>query len=104
MDIKELSLKQEKRVAKKLNGKRQPASGATPFFKGDVLLDNFLVECKTKVNAANSYSIKKAVIKKAEEEAFSQRRRGAILVFNFGDGEDFAVMRLSLLQSFLGEG
>ena len=41
------SKNQEKQVAKNLSGKVIPNSGATAFAKGDVALDNFLIECKT---------------------------------------------------------
>lgn len=45
---------QEDRVAKKLGGRRQPGSGASPYAKGDVKQpsgvefspDRFLIECK----------------------------------------------------------
>jgi hypothetical protein len=41
------STKQEKSVAKQINGRITPNSGATDFIKGDVRSDIFLVECKT---------------------------------------------------------
>ena len=54
------STKQEKYVAKKFNGTRTKNSGATMFGgKGDVLMDKFLLECKTKTSDADSISIKK---------------------------------------------
>ena len=37
----------EDRVAKKMGGKKQPASGALPMHKGDILSGDFLVEAKT---------------------------------------------------------
>lgn len=53
------STKQEKKVAKELNGDRTYNSGATPFQKGDVIIDKFLIECKTKTSSSKSISIKK---------------------------------------------
>ena len=50
---------QEKSVVKALNGKQTISSGSTPFSKGDVLLEDFLLECKTKTSHADSMSIKK---------------------------------------------
>ena len=55
------SKKQENYVAKKFGGDRVKNSGATPFQKGDVNLDeqSFLIECKTKTSPSESISIKK---------------------------------------------
>lgn len=53
------SKKQESEIADKFKGQRVVNSGATPFNKGDVNLDKFLVECKTKVTDSASISIKK---------------------------------------------
>jgi len=44
--VTNLSKEQEKRVAKKMGGRRQPASGALPGIPNDVSTDEFLVECK----------------------------------------------------------
>ena len=53
------SKKQEDKVAKSLGGRRNLNSGATMFDKGDVSLDNWLLECKTKTTPSESISIKK---------------------------------------------
>lgn len=54
------SSKQEKETAKNLGGKTTSNSGATMFGgKGDVLLDKFSLEMKTKTSHADSISIKK---------------------------------------------
>lgn len=81
--------KQEKRISKGLGGKRQIGSGATPFLKGDVMVDDLLIECKTKDKPSKSITIKKEWFTKSKEEAFSMQKEGAILVFSFGDGEDY---------------
>lgn len=78
------SKRQEKGVAKRLSGKVQPNSGATKFYKGDVVLDNWLIECKTKVSESQSISIKKEWISKNEEEAFAMGKEHNAICFNFG--------------------
>ena len=45
-DKKKKSKKQEDRIAKKLGGRRQKASGARSFSKGDVRCPDLLVEAK----------------------------------------------------------
>lgn len=81
--------KQEKRVCKGLGGKRQIGSGATPFLKADGVLDNLLIECKTKDKPSKSMSIQKGWFDKVRDEAFATGKDGAILVFSFGDGKDY---------------
>lgn len=82
---------QEKRVCKILGGRRQIGSGSTPFLKGDGVLDDLLIECKTRDKVSKSISIKKDWFDKVREEAFSMGKEGSILVFSFGDGRDFVV-------------
>lgn len=53
------SNKQETKVANKFNGKQTKNSGATLFQKSDVLLEDFVIECKTKVSDSESITIKK---------------------------------------------
>ena len=79
------SRRQETNVAKKLDGKVQPNSGATMFAKGDLVLDDWLIECKTKVSESQSMSIKKEWLTKNAEEAFSMGKQHSALVFNFGE-------------------
>ena len=79
------SNKQEKHVAKAVGGKQTANSGATMFSKGDVTLDDWLLECKTKTSPSQSISIKKEWLEKNEEEAFSMNKHHSALVFNFGD-------------------
>lgn len=64
MNTRKYSNLQERRIAKKLQGKKQLNSGATMFAKGDVITDNFLVECKTKIKDSKSISIQKEWIEK----------------------------------------
>ena len=78
------SKQQEKKVAKRLDGKRQANSGATPFQKGDVITDQFLIECKTKTKDCKSFTIKEDWLLKSEEEAFAMGKQASALCFDFG--------------------
>lgn len=84
MNTRKYSNKQEKNIAKKLGGKKQPNSGATPFFKGDIQTKEFLIEAKTQIEEKKSFSIKKDWLEKNKEEAFSMGRQFSALAFNFG--------------------
>ena len=101
------SKQQEKKVAKKLGGKRQVNSGATAFQKGDVITDQFLVECKTKTKDSKSFTIKEDWLLKNEEEAFAMNRDSA-LCFDFGPSANKRYYIISerlfdLLQQYMGE-
>lgn len=95
------SNRQEKRVAKQLNGKKVAASGATPFHKGDVLTDNFLIECKTKTKESQSFTIKKDWIEKNKEEAFAMGKDYSALAFDFGDSETLYIIDESLFKQLV---
>lgn len=81
------SKKQEDSVASKFEGQRVKNSGATMFAPGDVTLDQFLIECKTKVTSSESMSIKKEWLQKNEEEALFTGKPYSALAFNFGPNE-----------------
>ena len=78
---------QENKVAHKFEGNRTLNSGATPEQKGDVLLDKFILECKTKVTSSDSISIKKEWLEKTEKESLFMGKPYSALVFNFGPNE-----------------
>ena len=78
------SKSQERRVAKQLGGKRQANSGATPFYKGDVVTQDFLIECKTKTTNCKSFTVKEEWLLKNEEEAFAMGKQASALCFDFG--------------------
>ena len=82
------SSEQEKSVAKNLGGKRQPNSGATMFAKGDVVADNWLIECKVKTTHSDSMSIKKSWIEKNATEALFLGKPFGAIAFSFGPGEE----------------
>ena len=81
------SKKQEDAVAKKFGGARVKNSGATAWQKGDVSLDKFLLECKTKTTASQSMSIQKEWLEKHEKEALFMGKPYTALAFNFGPNE-----------------
>lgn len=82
------SNRQEKQVAKAVGGRKTANSGATPFSKGDVRNDLFLIECKTHTEKREQFTIKREWIEKNEEEAFQMGKRYSALAIDFGDGEN----------------
>ena len=79
------SNRQEKQVAKVLGGKQTANSGATAFVKGDVIADDWLIECKTATSEKASFAIKKSWLEKNREEAFEMGKHYNALCFDFGD-------------------
>lgn len=68
-DSQKRSINQEKRVAKREGGKRQPASGALPGFEGDVRAPRrYRGECKFTRN--RSYTLKLDDLEKLERQAY----------------------------------
>ena len=95
------SKKQEQRVAKTVEGKRQSNSGATPFQKGDVVSDLFLIECKTKTTPSNSITVKREWIDKNKEEAFAMNKPYSAVAISFGDDENYFIIDKKLFQRLL---
>ncbi|MGL5460771.1 MAG: hypothetical protein ACRDBY_14235 [Cetobacterium sp.] len=87
--------KQEIRVCKALGGQRQLGSGATPFLKGDGVLEDLLIECKTKNSLSKSFSIKSEWLEKLKDQSYQMRKEGGLLVFSFCDGKDYVVDELN---------
>lgn len=79
---------QEKAVAKAVGGTQTPNSGATPWIKGDVSTDQWLIECKTKMAVSESMSIKKDWITKNRQEAVFMGKKYSAVAFNFGPGDE----------------
>lgn len=76
--------RQERKVAKKLGGKQVANSGAATFVAGDIITDQFLIECKTKTKDCSSFTIKEDWLLKNEEEAFAMGKNNSALCFDFG--------------------
>ena len=81
------SSKQEEYVAKLTNGRTVSNSGAAKFTCGDVISDEFIIECKTKMKPSESFSIKKQWLIDSEYERISARKAHNALCFSFGENE-----------------
>lgn len=82
------STKQEKRIAKEFGGKRTPNSGATLLGgKGDVTLDDWLIEAKTRTKDQESILIQKEWLEKNLKESVSMGKKYNALMFNFGPSD-----------------
>ena len=79
---------QENQVARALGGKTTPNSGATPYIKGDVKTDNWLLECKTCMTNKQSFSIKKEWLLSVRSEAIQQGKSDYAVVFNYGPNQE----------------
>ena len=100
--------RQEKKVAKAVNGRKTANSGATAFQKGDVVTKDWLIECKTKTNDCSSFTVKEEWLLKNEEEAFAMGKNNSALVFDFGPSANKRYYVISerlfqLLQQYLEE-
>lgn len=96
------SNKQEKAVAKQVNGKQQSNSGATAFNKGDVITDDFLIECKTTTCTQKaSFSIKKEWLEKNRKEALEMRKSYNALCFDYGDGQRYYIIDERLFKQLI---
>ena len=82
------SKKQETAIAKATGGQRTPNSGATPWSKGDVLTEQFLLEAKTKTTHSESISVKKEWFTKNRQEMVFMGKPYSAVVINFGPGEE----------------
>lgn len=92
---------QEKRVAKTVGGRKTANSGATKFSKGDVVTDDFLIECKTKTTQTDSTVIHKEWIMKNEEEAFAMGKMYSAVCFDFGDKKNYYIISEKLFKQLL---
>ena len=97
------SNQQEKSVAKAVSGKQVSNSGATPFKKGDVETQHWLIECKTKVHESESVAIRKEWLLKNEEEAFAMGKQHSALAFDFGDDNRYYIISEKEFRRFLEE-
>ena len=82
------SNKQEKAVAKAIDGKRSANSGASLWQKSDVTNDLFAIECKTHTEFRENFTVKHEWVDKNREEAFQMGKRHSAIVLDWGDGEN----------------
>jgi len=98
------SKKQEKQVAKELGGRTTKNSGATPFSKGDVFTDDYLVECKTKTSPSSQITIKKEWLEKLNAESLFMGKNGSVLVFDFGENtKKYCIIDLDTFKDLISE-
>lgn len=103
MATRDYSSKQEQYVANYLGGKVTPNSGAGKWKKGDVVVDNILIECKTKVQQSSQITIKEEWLTKCLQECISTGLQDWALVFDFGKiGNEYAVIPLPFFKQLLG--
>ena len=95
------STQQEKKVAKAVSGKRTANSGATAFSKGDVTIDNFLLECKTHTEFKKSFTLQYEWFDKNKEEAFAMHKDYSAIVIDFGNGENHYIIDEKLFKKLL---
>lgn len=82
------SRRQEDKIARAVNGKRQANSGASIWQKGDVENEHFLIEAKTTIKPKKSFSIKQEWLEKIEEESIGMRKDGYALCFEFDPADN----------------
>lgn len=95
------SARQEKAVAKAVGGKKVANSGATAFYKGDVMTDKVLFECKTCTKEQKTFTIKREWIDKNREEAFAMGKHYSAVVIDFGDGEQHYLISEKMFKEWL---
>lgn len=104
MATRDFSKKQETTVAKYIDGKTTPNSGATGFSKGDILTQDTIVECKTKTKPSETHSIKKEWIETLKKECVSMGYLYWALVLDFGTQElkdQYALIPLKDFKEYL---
>ncbi len=83
MNTRKFSSRQEQYIAELLDGKQQSNSGATAYNKGDVITDDWLIECKTTTKPKSSFSIKKEWIDKNFVERVEMLKPYSAIAFQF---------------------
>lgn len=92
------SNQQEKRISKAMGGKQVIGSGATPFLKGDVIVDKLFIEAKTKMEPSKSISVKREWLEKAKAQALATRKEDYALAISFGDNKEFYIIEDTLME------
>lgn len=94
---KKRSQQSERNAAEEIGGLVMPNSGAIAGFKGDVKSKDYLLE--DKFTDAASYKLELSVLKKAEREAYQNRRKPLLRVSI--QGEVFYVMPLRVFLNLI---
>lgn len=85
---REMSTHQEKSIVRAIGGTRTPNSGATKFYKGDIINGEWLIEAKTCMTPKKSFSIKQDWLKKMKEEQYGTNKLYSALCFDFGENTE----------------
>ena len=94
---------QEEKVANYLNGVLTPNSGAK-HKKGDILLEDTIVECKTRTKQSISHTIKKEWVLDLIKECIEMGKQHWAIVFDFGTQkltEQFVVLPIDDYKEYL---
>lgn len=83
------SKRQEDAIAKSLGGARQLNSGAGNFQKGDVIVDEWVIEAKTKITPSETITFHKDWLTGVEAERAQMLKSYAAVCFSFGDGQNY---------------
>lgn len=70
--------KQEAKVSKRMDAVLQPASGATPFLKGDLMKGDYVIDMKSTQNVAITITV--SMLEKAEQFGIRQTKKPALLL------------------------
>lgn len=102
MVTRDVSSLQERNVAKNLGGRVTPNSGATSFVKGDVILDDLLVECKTKMTDVPSFTVQREWLEKLDGERIAMGKTYGVLAISFDAGKhSYYVLTERAMQDFV---
>jgi len=83
--------KQERHVASDIEGQAHPASGATPYKKGDASNADFLVECKSTEHL--SFAVSSILLQQVEHRAKLQGKLPALHILLAQEGREYVVLR-----------
>lgn len=93
---------QEKAVSENCRGQVTKNSGATPFQKGDVLTEKFLIECKTQTKNKETFTLHREWLEKNEKESLFMGKEYSAVAFNFGPKENlYYIIDEKLFQKLL---
>ncbi len=100
---KDVSSLQEKQLAQFLEGDITSGSGCGKFNGGDVVTEDFLIECKTVTKPQTSFSVKREWLDKVAEQSFEQGKQYSALAIRFDPNEnmDYIVISRDLFKELI---
>lgn len=104
MATRDFSSKQEHLVASYLGGTLTPNSGAGHTKKGDILLDDTIIECKTKTKPSTTFSVKFDWIKSLIYESIAMKKMHWAIIFDFGSqriNDQYAIIPIDDYKEYL---